>query len=263
MTLDQERKRLIFAAMLVIAAFAAILISYHWSATLRSVTRNVIPLPERFQPNSDLTNVIDTYPTSETIGTVANQVRSSVRKQTRDLRKYGLSEVQLEDLVQVTQERIMAVLAPDFDRDYLALQNRGFLIDRTTAKQHFQSSKSWYESLSLSPIGVKGIYVRLVRGSDRTVSDTLRGFGKLVGRVKHTGALFADQSPMVVVEVLMPITANTIPGRSRDSNETAILGLKFGWSSHRNQWIPSEICTYYKLTEGRSANVVVTVPSTL
>lgn len=199
------------------------------------------PAPEYVQAALD-DIALDTTPTPDTAEAISIQVAEKTVSETRRAIREGrlrLSNAQIEDLGSAIQERMLVLLAPDWERGLADLRNRGVDPPANEAiRESWERGVEWRGGLPR--LGLEQLQVRMAYDKGRPVEhddlaegwSTLKGsWGKGVAPVSRD----AEKGRLTVIETLLPIEHK---GVMKGSVHAWPTGIQLAWSEERQQWIP-------------------------
>jgi len=199
------------------------------------------PMPEHVKVALDGV-VLDTTPTPDTAEAISIQVAEKTVSRTRQAIREGrlqLSSMQVDDLGPAIDERMLVLLAPDWERGLSNLRKRGVDPPAGDAiREGWERGVEWRGGLPR--LGLGQLQVRLAYDRGQVVEhealaegwSTLTGsWGKGIAPVSRD----AEEGRLTVIEVLFPIEHKSIRGGSVHAWPT---GIQLAWSEERQQWIP-------------------------
>lgn len=237
--------------LLVAGMLAVVGVALTWRALDRTdsqrITTNQLATPEHIKAALESIE-LDTTPTNTIAEQLSETVGSDVLRlvQSPELRQeMPLTERQMDDLVKSVQERIMSVVAPDFERNSAFLIKRGIKINTDEqARQYWEQGVAWRgdpPKIAVDQITVLPIY----RDGHRVASEPLEeGWSTLVSHWQRgfiPVGLDAEESNLTVIEVTIPMEHKGVRNGTIKAFPT---GYQFAWDPQQRLWIPWQICIY-------------------
>ena len=147
------------------------------------------------------------------------------------------------------RERLLAVLAPDFERDNAAKIARGSNPDPafTPSEDFLASYARARDHAKLAPLSAGLSDVRWIyRQGVPVVSDSAEeGWAQVAfttrGRTRMDISDDARSARLDILEVRVPMMLLDADGARRPT----IVGFQFGWNSRRGEWIPYQNVVYH------------------
>ncbi len=235
------RLRLILAIVVMVAglglAFRA-LRPVLWPATPSPLPPQLTGASERLGPG-----LLDTDPAKEPAGDVVSRAAGVARLALGHPSFSGVvGPRRLDDLVLAFEERLIATLDGEYERDMAARLARGMPPPPSPPSQdtidNYRKTADWTRHTA---IGIDRIEVRVIfdKGKPAAPTPTEEGFDALTYTKKGATAFPIPEDPskagLDVVEVRIPMALRPISGRSRGA---VLVGYQFAWSENRQQWIP-------------------------
>jgi len=199
------------------------------------------PPPEHVQAVLD-DIALDTTPTPETAEAISIQIADKAVSEARRAIREGrlrLSNAQIEDLGPAIRERMLVLLAPDWERGLADLRKRGVDPPANEAiRESWERGVEWRGGLPR--LGLEQLQIRMAYDMGRPVEhddladgwSTLRGsWGKGIAPVSRD----AEKGQLTVIETLLPIEHKSVMKGSVHAWPT---GIQLAWSEERQQWIP-------------------------
>lgn len=191
-----------------------------------------------------LSGGFDTVPSKESVGSDVRRAREQAREVIAKASSPALPVNRREDLSVAFEERLSAVINPDYMRDLQARVARGQPVEAVNpGKEALEEARMRGEFFALLPMDIHEVEVRPVyeRGVYVAESMTAKGFGELTTRLGREKAFpMNDLDPIKdkldIVEVLLPMDI-PIPTKEGQRHRS-LVGFQFVWDVKGMKWIP-------------------------
>ena len=202
-----------------------------------------VPVSDAVQ--SVLSGGCDTYPTEET---VASDIRRVSRRVEAILSGSDFPIVPASrrfDLVRAFEERMFALLDPDYMRDLRARVARGQPVEVVEPDTDtLQQARERGQFFALRPMDIQSVEVRTIYQQGRSVAApaTAEGFREGTTQLRGKSAFplmgsDPEQERLDIVEVRLPMIIPIPPPKDKKT-ERRLVGFQVVWSKDRGQWIP-------------------------
>lgn len=240
-------------AVLVAVVGVGLAVKTLWPAS-KPTTQVVVedPAPKSSKAEALLVGSFDTEPTEETVEGDIDRLTNLVRRQVDSARSPSLMSARKADLVVAFEERIQALINPDYVRDARARAARGKQGENFEPDEEaLESAKKWESYYALLPMDMQSVELRELFRDGVFIAESAMDEGLGMGTTKMSGeAAFplADADPVEdrldIFEFRLPIHFPA-PGEGGEiARQRRLVGFQFVWSDERNQWIPWQNVQY-------------------
>lgn len=199
-----------------------------------------------------LAGSFDTTPTEETVEGDIDRATERVRQAVQAARSPSLLGSRKADLPVAFEERLQALINPDYLRDARARAARGKPGENLDPDEEFlNDAKKRGALFALLPMDIQNIEVREIYRDGVYVASSLTNEGLGMGTTKLGGESafpLADADPeeerLDIIEVQLPMHFPTPTGGGKFERQRRLVGFQFVWSEERNQWIPWQNVQY-------------------
>lgn len=182
---------------------------------------------------------LDTIPTEVSVADdVADLAANASRFASNFSGPRTLTTEQLAELEVAIKGYVLALLSPDFARDFQFRSQRGDTRPEIEAKKDFEEQGEWRQMSRLAPFGVNHVDVRLLARNGSAFDDDRMsdGFSRSMTTAIQERQIpnDAERAGYDVIEVTFPMRKIPRTGHGRG---VAIVGYRLAWNSLSRKWI--------------------------